>query len=232
MYQAGMIVVCSVKSTFRETGAANMSASIARTSSSARIARATGSRWLPVRALTISRHSSSSSTTRTPPAQPLSPASSSVASSSGSSSNSSSIAGGPLAQIIRDSIRATGPMPISRYMQFCLSHPTEGYYSKGDVFGRKGDFITSPEISQVFGEMVGIWLLSRWMAAQSAVAAAGTREGQGQGQGQVGGGAKGGVRLIELGPGRGTLMDDVLRVCWMAVLIAEVTGRPRWWIGR
>ena len=100
-------------------------------------------------------------------------------------------------------------MPISRYMQFCLSHPTEGYYSKGDVFGQKGDFITSPEISQVFGEvrqlqlfflavqkltvelkLVAVWLLTRFLAAGSPER----------------------VRLVELGPGRGTLMDDVLRV--------------------
>ena len=94
-------------------------------------------------------------------------------------------------------------MPVSRYMQFCLSHPTEGYYQRGDVFGRKGDFITSPEISQVFGEMMGIWLLSRYLAQVSATAGrGGTMPGEGEG----------GVRLVELGPGRGTLMDDVLRV--------------------
>jgi NADH dehydrogenase [ubiquinone] 1 alpha subcomplex assembly factor 7 len=75
-------------------------------------------------------------------------------------------------------------------MQFCLSHPTEGYYSKGDVFGRQGDFITSPEISQIFGELVGVYFLTRYLAK----------------------GGKGPVRVIELGPGRGTLMDDVLRV--------------------
>lgn len=119
--------------------------------------------------------------------------------------DSPTIAGGKLAQIIRDSIKvglhssmrvvkltikATGPIPISRYMQFCLSHPTFGYYSKGDVFGRQGDFITSPEISQIFGELVGIYFLTRYMAN----------------------GKNGPVRLVELGPGRGTLMDDVLRV--------------------
>lgn len=75
-------------------------------------------------------------------------------------------------------------------MQFCLSHPTYGYYSKGDVFGRKGDFITSPEISQIFGELVAVYLLTRYLAA----------------------GSPGRIRVVELGPGRGTLMDDVLRV--------------------
>ena len=60
-----------------------------------------------------------------------------------------------------------------------------------DQFGRKGDFITSPEISQIFGELLGIWMVTEWMA-----------------QGQK----SRGIDLIELGPGRGTLMDDMLRV--------------------
>ncbi|KAG8998825.1 hypothetical protein FRB94_006626 [Tulasnella sp. JGI-2019a] len=92
-------------------------------------------------------------------------------------------------KIIADSIKATGPLPISQYMHLCLSHPTDGYYMKGDVFGAEGDFITSPEISQVFGELVGVWLLSQWLEK----------------------GSPSNVRLVELGPGRGTLMDDIIR---------------------
>ncbi len=64
-----------------------------------------------------------------------------------------------------------------------------------DQFGQKGDFITSPEISQIFGELLGIWLVTEWMA-----------------QGKK----SSGVELVELGPGRGTLMDDMLRVCYLA----------------
>ncbi|KIK10229.1 hypothetical protein K443DRAFT_126999 [Laccaria amethystina LaAM-08-1] len=95
-------------------------------------------------------------------------------------------------KIVLDSIRATGPIPFSTYMQLCLSHPTHGYYMNPShsVFGTRGDFITSPEISQVFGELVGVWLLSQWENAGQPAA----------------------IRLVELGPGRGTLMDDVLRV--------------------
>lgn len=80
-------------------------------------------------------------------------------------------------------------------MRQCLTAPEGGYYTRQttghDQFGAKGDFITSPEISQVFGELVGIWLYAEWLA---------------QGRSEN-------VQIIEVGPGRGTLMDDVLRVC-------------------
>ena len=81
-------------------------------------------------------------------------------------------------------------------MRQCLTSPDGGYYTQKskegkDQFGQKGDFITSPEISQVFGELVGIWLVSEWMH-----------------QGR----SKQSVQIIEMGPGRGTLMDDMLRV--------------------
>ncbi|KAI0635645.1 DUF185-domain-containing protein [Trametes polyzona] len=95
-------------------------------------------------------------------------------------------------RILLDTIKATGPISFATYMQMCLSHPTAGYYMKTTkpVIGSEGDFITSPEISQVFGELLGVWLLSQWMYAGKS------RE----------------IRLLELGPGRGTLMHDVLRV--------------------
>lgn len=77
-------------------------------------------------------------------------------------------------------------------MRQCLTSPQGGYYTGGtEVFGKKGDFITSPEITQVFGELVGVWTVAEWMA-----------------QGR----RRSGVELIEVGPGRGTLMDDLLRV--------------------
>ena len=80
-------------------------------------------------------------------------------------------------------------------MRQCLTSLDGGYYSSNaqekDPFGQKGDFITSPEISQVFGELLGIWLVTEWMA-----------------QGRI----SRGVEIIEVGPGRGTLMDDMLRV--------------------
>ncbi|BGP54659.1 hypothetical protein JCM8202v2_002246 [Rhodotorula sphaerocarpa] len=80
-------------------------------------------------------------------------------------------------------------MPVSRYMTLCLQHPTLGYYTTRTVFGKEGDFITSPEISQVFGELLGIWFVTQWVAQ----------------------GAPPRVRVVELGPGRGTLLADVLR---------------------
>ncbi|KAI9828054.1 MAG: hypothetical protein M1832_003581 [Thelocarpon impressellum] len=87
-----------------------------------------------------------------------------------------------------------GPISLATYMRQCLTSMETGYYTSSqpgkDQFGRKGDFITSPEISQVFGELVGVWMVAEWMA-----------------QGR----ASKGVELVEVGPGRGTLMDDMLR---------------------
>lgn len=86
-------------------------------------------------------------------------------------------------------IEAEGPMPLSRFMALALGHPRHGYYMTRDPFGAKGDFTTAPEISQMFGEMLGVWAMSQWQAM----------------------GAPAEFHLIELGPGRGTLMMDLLR---------------------
>ncbi|KAF7624358.1 hypothetical protein AFCA_011699 [Aspergillus flavus] len=101
----------------------------------------------------------------------------------------------PLARTLADAIKVTGPIPIAAFMRQVLTSPEGGYYTTrpagdGEVFGKKGDFVTSPEISQVFGELVGIWTIAEWMA-----------------QGRK----SSGVQLMEVGPGKGTLMDDMLR---------------------
>lgn len=95
----------------------------------------------------------------------------------------------PLFAILRDEILATGPMPLARYMDVCLGHPVHGYYRTRDPLGAAGDFTTAPEISQMFGELVGIWIAATWGAL----------------------GAPADLALVELGPGRGTLMQDALR---------------------
>ena len=95
----------------------------------------------------------------------------------------------PLAERIAAQIRATGPISIADYMALCLLHPEHGYYTTRHPLGRAGDFITAPEISQMFGELVGLCLAQAWLDQ----------------------GAPAPVALVELGPGRGTLMADVLR---------------------
>ena len=86
-------------------------------------------------------------------------------------------------------IRANGPMSLAEYMTACLLHPTMGYYTTRDAFGSAGDFITAPEISQMFGELVGLSLAQTWLDQ----------------------GAPDRITLAELGPGRGTLLADALR---------------------
>lgn len=95
----------------------------------------------------------------------------------------------PLEKEIRRLIAVGGPMPIARYMSLCLTHPQYGYYVTRDPFGAGGDFTTAPEVSQIFGELLGLWALSVWRMLGEPEA----------------------IKLIELGPGRGTMMRDALR---------------------
>jgi len=96
----------------------------------------------------------------------------------------------PLEVEIRRRIEGGGPIAVAPYMELCLTHPERGYYTTGVPFGAQGDFITAPEISQMFGELVGLWAAAVWRAMGSPAS----------------------LNLVELGPGRGTMMSDVLRV--------------------
>jgi SAM-dependent MidA family methyltransferase len=95
----------------------------------------------------------------------------------------------PLQAELKKLIKSSGPMPVWRYMELCLTHPEHGYYVSRDPLGREGDFTTAPEVSQMFGELLGLWTASVWKA---------------MGEPSL-------LRLIELGPGRGTMMADALR---------------------
>ena len=70
----------------------------------------------------------------------------------------------PLEQFLADVIAIEGPLRIDRYMSLCLGHPRHGYYITRDPLGDKGDFITAPEVSQTFGELIGVWAVGAWGA--------------------------------------------------------------------
>jgi SAM-dependent MidA family methyltransferase len=95
----------------------------------------------------------------------------------------------PLEAEIRRMIAVDGSISVATFMSLCLSHPAHGYYTTRDPFGRVGDFITAPEISQMFGELIGLWAAAVWQMM----------------------GTPARLALVELGPGRGTLMADALR---------------------
>jgi len=99
-----------------------------------------------------------------------------------------------LSELIDMQVRTTGPMSVATYMGLCLTHPTKGYYKGADPLGAAGDFVTAPEISQMFGELIGFFIVSLWQQMGSPKQ----------------------FTLLELGPGRGTLMADVLRVACRA----------------
>ncbi|KZM49640.1 class I SAM-dependent methyltransferase [Labrenzia sp. OB1] len=92
---------------------------------------------------------------------------------------------------IKAQISAEGPLSVADYMAICLGDPEAGYYTTREPFGATGDFITAPEVSQMFGELIGASCLAAYEAM----------------------GAPDRFQLVELGPGRGTLMADLLRVC-------------------
>ena len=95
-----------------------------------------------------------------------------------------------LEHIIRSFISLNGSLSVEAYWNLCLSHPEHGYYITRDPLGREGDFTTAPEISQLFGEMIGIWTVEQWYKL----------------------GQPNAIYIVECGPGRGTLMADLLRI--------------------
>lgn len=94
-----------------------------------------------------------------------------------------------LAEHLKRQIALTGPITVAEYMEQCLFHPTLGYYTTREPFGISGDFITAPEISQMFGELLGLWAAETWLRL----------------------GSPSPFVLAEVGPGRGTMMADMLR---------------------
>jgi NADH dehydrogenase [ubiquinone] 1 alpha subcomplex assembly factor 7 len=99
-----------------------------------------------------------------------------------------------LAQHLKNLIRADGPISIATFMSLALTGRGDSYYRRSDPFGAAGDFITAPEISQIFGELIGLWCVDLWRQL----------------------GSPGSISLVELGPGRGTMMRDALRAARVA----------------
>ncbi len=106
----------------------------------------------------------------------------------------------PLEHRLKALIRLSGPISIADYMSICLGDPEHGYYMARDPFGTDGDFITAPEVSQMFGELIGLWAADLWLSA----------------------GQPSPFHLVELGPGRATLMLDALTcLCARAAALIE-----------
>jgi NADH dehydrogenase [ubiquinone] 1 alpha subcomplex assembly factor 7 len=99
-----------------------------------------------------------------------------------------------LAELLRRRIRLSGPMTLADFMAEALGHPEHGYYITRDPLGAAGDFTTAPEVSQMFGELIGLWCAETWRTTVAPRP----------------------VHLVELGPGRGTLMADALRAARLA----------------
>ncbi|WP_112311759.1 class I SAM-dependent methyltransferase [Pseudogemmobacter bohemicus] len=119
----------------------------------------------------------------------------------------------PLADLIQGRILSGGPISLAEYMADCLLHPDHGYYATREPFGREGDFVTAPEISQMFGEVLGLCLAQYWLDL----------------------GSPSPFTLAECGPGRGTLMADILRAtaripgfhAGAEILLVEASARLR-----
>ncbi len=119
----------------------------------------------------------------------------------------------PLQERLIDLIKTNGPISIADYMTDALGHPHEGYYMSSSPVGAEGDFITAPEISQIFGELIGLWLVQSWTDMGSPPA----------------------FNLVEIGPGRGALMADILRAARLrpefvnaaTIWLVETSGRLR-----
>ncbi|MCR9213832.1 MAG: SAM-dependent methyltransferase [Proteobacteria bacterium] len=101
-----------------------------------------------------------------------------------------------LGGLLKDRIGRSGPISLHDFMKEALGHPEFGYYCSKEPFGETGDFITAPEISQIFGELIGLWCVDCWMKMGSPAS----------------------FNLVEFGPGTGTLMTDALR---SAALVPE-----------